>query len=170
MKQVFSVMSEINHWIRNTINDPKTRLYSSTSLVAMGILACNQMGVPATLSSLQRITEFSSMQIYRGTNTLTKHGFLSRDDDGVWMWAVNVPNDIKELHPSLSNNTGVEELKAFITEAFSNIQLDTPNGQAKIKQVVETVQHFDPKKKRQPLAETGPKALFGDAVLDIDND
>lgn len=168
MKQVFVVIGEISNWIKGTITDPKTRLYTSTTLVAMGIIASYQAGIPATLNNLMRITGFSSMQIYRGTDTLTKHGLLERNEDGVWFWSVQVPNDIINIHPTGVNNSGVEELKAFITEAFKNVQLDSPNGQAKIERVVEEITHFTPKPKPDPRAEKGPKSMFGDAVLDID--
>jgi hypothetical protein len=172
MKQVFAVIGEVNNWIRSSITDPKARLYSSTTLVAMGIIACGQMGVPATLNNLMRITEFSSMQIYRGTDTLNKHGLLERDDDGVWSWAVDVPKDIENIHLAFPNGNDVDELKAFISEELKHIQLDTPDTRTKtvIEQVVEEVEQFDPKKKkREPRSETGPKSLFGDAVLNVDD-
>ena len=168
MKQIFVVIGEIRNWIKSVVTDPKSRLYSSTILVAMGIITAYQADIPVTLNNLMRITGFSSMQIYRGTNTLTKHGLLDRKESGVWFWAVQVPQDIINMHPTMSNNSDVEELKAFITESFKNIRLDTPSGQAKIEKVVEEVKHFDPKQKRDPRTEKGPASMLGDAVLNSD--
>lgn len=170
MKQIFAVISDVRNWIKGVLTDPNVRLYSSTTLVAMGIIAAKQMKVPVTITELMRITGMSSMQIYRGTNTLSNHGFLERDSNGVWNWIVKVPNDIANLHPNTPNGSGVEELKAFITEAISNIT-DTPDGPAatELKRVVKEVEKFDPKRTRNPRAESGPKALFGDAVLDVED-
>lgn len=175
MKQVFMVIGEVRDWLNTGVADsessPESRLYSTTTLVAMGIIAAYQSGIPATLKNLMRITGFSSMQIYRGTTTLTKRGFLKRTEDGVWVWNVEIPNDILNIHPVPAVTTdGNEELKAFITETLSNIQLTTPNGQAKIKKAVKQVQEFKLVKPLNPRPETGPRALFGDAVLDIDGD
>lgn len=172
MKQVFMVIGEVRDWLNTGVADSdatsESRLYTTTTLVAMGIIAAHQSGIPATLKNLMRITGFSSMQIYRGTTTLTKKGFLNRTDEGVWFWDVDIPKDILDIHPVLAvNDSSNDELKAFIVEALSNIQVTTPNGQDKIRKVVEKVKHFAPVKAK-PRAEKGPRALFGDAVLDID--
>jgi hypothetical protein len=176
MKQVFMVIGEIRDWLNAGVAEvssettPESRLYSTTTLIAMGIIAAFQSGIPATLKNLMRITGFSSMQIYRGTTTLTKRGFLERNDDGVWFWKVEVPKDILNIHPVPAvNDSSNDELKAFITETLSNIQLTTPNGKEKLEEVVAQVKQFKTTKPK-PRPATGPKALFGDAVLDIDGD
>lgn len=170
------VIGEVRDWLNTGVNDadsdtsPESRLYTTTTLVAMGIIAAYQSGISATLKNLQRITGFSSMQIYRGTTSLTNKGFLDRNDEGVWFWCVDVPKDILDIHPMpVMNDSNNEELKAFIVDALSNIQVTTPNGTDKIKQVVEEVKHFVPVKGKSRV-EKGPRALFGDAVLDIDGD
>ena len=150
MKQVFMVVGEVRDWLNTGVVDSdtsaKSRLYTTTTLVAMGIIAAYQSGIPATLKNLMRITGFSSMQIYRGTTALTKKGFLDRTEEGVWIWNVEVPKDILDIHPIsvvVSNN---DELKAFIEQQLSNIQLTTPNGKDKIEQVIKEVKqpHYKP--------------------------
>lgn len=167
MIQIFDMIGSVRNWIKSNITDPTTRLYSSTTLVAMGILSLGQLNVPATLSELQRTTGMSSMQIYRGTKTLTDFGLLQRNENGTWTWVVNVPNDIRNMHPA-SNNMDFDRLKALILESLNTIQSKTSNGRVSIEEVKDKVKQISPKPKEDTRSKTGPASVFGNMVLEGD--